>query len=196
MNQLEVAHKVIDLFKDLEEVQEVFLRGSLAGGTIDRYSDIDIGIDVSGYDNARFTQTIIDRMSQTFDLHFYDWATSLLPDSYVLTFFIKDLPVFWNVDFDCTATPHAGTLQRDTMRNALNMVTHTLKAWVHMNKYYIRGQEGIEDRIRQRGEQWLPDQDTSQMSPDQIMRAILDHLHRRSDGAYEAFFEVCYLTLR
>ena len=192
MNQFDLGYEVVNLFKDLDEVQVVFFRGSLAEGVVDPYSDIDIGIDVSGSDNAAFTQTIIHRMQAHFDLHFYDWATSLLPDSYVLTFFIKHTPAFWNIDFDCTATPHVATLHRDDVRATLNKTAHTLKAWVHMAKYYIRQQDGIEDQIRRRGEQWLPGQDTSDLSPSQIMKAILDHLHRQAGGEFSGFFEACY----
>lgn len=192
LTQLDLAREVIGLFKDLDDVRSVFLRGSLVEGIFDRYSDIDIGIDVSGSDNARFTETIIERMQAHFDLHFHDWATSLLPDQYILTFFVKDVPIYWNIDFDCTATPHAGTLQREEVRVTLNMISHALKPWVHMMKYLIRGQEGIEDRIRMKGKQQFPGVDLQNHSPQQILRAMLDDLYQRADGQFSEFFAVCY----
>ena len=192
MTQLDFAREVIGLFRDLDDVRSVFLRGSLAEGTVDRYSDIDIGIDVSGSDNARFTGTIIERMQTHFDLHFHDWATSLLPDQYILTFFVKDVPIYWNIDFDCTATPHAGTLQRDEVRATMNMISHALKPWIHMTKYLIRGREGIEDRIRMKGKQQLPGVDLQNYSAPQILKAMLDDLYQRADGQFPAFFAACY----
>ena len=33
------------------------------------------------------------------------------------------------------------------------------------------------------------------MTPDQVMRAILDDLHVRSHGVHGAFIDACYLTL-
>lgn len=52
--RLEIAEDFITIFRQHPHVQSAFTRGSLARGTMDRFSDIDIGVDVSGYDNATF----------------------------------------------------------------------------------------------------------------------------------------------
>lgn len=44
----DLAQDIITAFGKHPIVRHAFLRGSLANGTADRYSDIDIGIDVSG----------------------------------------------------------------------------------------------------------------------------------------------------
>ena len=52
--RFEIASHIIQLFRDQPEVANVFPRGSLATRSLDEYSDIDIGIDVSGHDNGKF----------------------------------------------------------------------------------------------------------------------------------------------
>ncbi|TFB13463.1 hypothetical protein E3U55_15940 [Filobacillus milosensis] len=47
--RVKVANEIINILKDYPEVNDVFIRGSLSKKShIDKYSDIDIGIDVSG----------------------------------------------------------------------------------------------------------------------------------------------------
>ena len=46
--RVEIANRVMEVFRAQPEVKEVTLRGSLVDGTPDEYADIDITIDVSG----------------------------------------------------------------------------------------------------------------------------------------------------
>lgn len=47
-----IAQQIVAIFRSDPAVKRAFLRGSLLDGCVDAYSDIDIGIDVSGHDNA------------------------------------------------------------------------------------------------------------------------------------------------
>ena len=52
--RIEIAEQVIAFFKQQDLVKHAFLRGSLASKGGDQFSDIDIGVDVSGSDNGQF----------------------------------------------------------------------------------------------------------------------------------------------
>lgn len=143
--RLETANTIIAVFQKHPKVRHAFLRGSLNKfGFADDYSDIDIGIDVSGFDNGDFAQQIPSLMQKNFDILFYDWSTSLFPKEYVLTFILKGFPVFWIVDIQCIATPHSPSINQVLT----NEYHHLLKLWILNLKYYLRGNNGAEDDIR------------------------------------------------
>ena len=50
----ESAENICDYLKTLPQVKRCALSGSLCRGNFDKYSDIDIEIDVSGTDNGQF----------------------------------------------------------------------------------------------------------------------------------------------
>lgn len=143
--RLEMAKAIMTVFNNQPKIKEAFLRGSLnIPGVADEYSDIDIGIDVTGFDNGDYALQIPGLMQKNFDLLFYDWSTSLLPKEYVLTFILKDFPVFWIVDIQCVATPHSPSIKQVHT----NEYHHLLKLWILNLKYYVRGNNGAEDNIR------------------------------------------------
>ncbi|MDY7011132.1 MAG: hypothetical protein SVV80_10330 [Planctomycetota bacterium] len=183
------AQKILAIFRDDARVKRAFLRGSLLDGCVDAYSDIDIGIDVSGHDNAAYCQTIIETMSRSFDLHFYDWACSLMPQSYVLTFYIKGLPIFWNVDFECTATPHHGTLTRQAIER--DTVAGLFKVWALNAKYILRRVPGIEQQILDFGKRALGVETLDNMGSVEVMATVLDHLRTRTRPRHSEFADAC-----
>ena len=188
--RLEIAADVTRVFSGLPEVAEVALRGSLANQTADEYSDIDIGIDVSGHSNAAFAKSVAEHMEAAFDLHFSDWATSLLPSEYVQSFFIKGLPVFWNVDVQVTADPHHATLTgEDVERDPL---AGFLKVWAANTKYLLRGTDGIEDNVRQYYFRVFREPPPGGRGPEQLLAGILDELRQRAAGQFSGFFDCCY----
>lgn len=143
--RMETANAIIATFKKHPKVRDAFLRGSLSSsGFADDYSDIDIGIDVSGFDNWDFALEVPSLMQKDFDILFYDWSTSLLPKEYVLTIILKGFPVFWIVDIQCTATPHS-PFSKQVLTNKYH---HLLKLWIINLKYYLRGNNGAEHSIK------------------------------------------------
>lgn len=184
-----VAQRVLALFREDIRVKNAFLRGSLRDGHVDAYSDIDVGIDVSGHDNAAYCQTIIETMSQSFDLHFYDWACSLMPQSYVLTFYIKDLPIFWNVDFECVATPHHATLTRQVV--ARDRVAGLFKVWALNAKYILRGVPRIEQQVLDFGKRALGDDTLNDARPIEVMATVLNHLRNLAHPKHLDFADAC-----
>ncbi|MBO8156564.1 MAG: nucleotidyltransferase domain-containing protein [Bacillaceae bacterium] len=142
--RIQLGNEMIQLFNQEDKVKEAFLRGSLAKGEFDEYSDIDIGIDVSGYDNGAFALELPEILAKHFPILFYDWAPSLLPDSYVQTYFLSGNPPFWFIDIECIATPHAPSVTH--VKN--DFVGHHLKLWILLSKYYLRGNPNTNEQIK------------------------------------------------
>jgi len=183
------AQQILAIFRDDAPVKSAFLRGSLLDGCVDAYSDIDIGIDVSGHDNAAYCKVIIETMDRCFDLHFHDWACSLMPQSYVLTFYIKGLPIFWNVDFECMATPHHATLTRQTVKR--DSVAGYLKVWVLNAKYLLRRVPGIEQQVLDFGKRALGLDALHDMGSIEVMSTILNHLRKQALPRHREFLDAC-----
>jgi hypothetical protein len=187
--RLTVANEIMAIFRNDACVKSAFVRGSLLDGCVDAYSDIDIGIDVSGYNNAAYCQTIIATMSRSFDLHFYDWACSLMPRTYVLTFYIKGLPIFWNVDFECSATPHHGTLTREAVSR--DTVAGLFKMWALNAKYILRRVPGVEQQILDFGKRALRVGTVGRTNPIALMGEVLAHLRANAQPPHGEFADAC-----
>ncbi|WP_433745943.1 hypothetical protein [Falsibacillus pallidus] len=136
--RLEIANDIIRMFNRDQKVSKAFLRGSISRPEeMDKYSDIDIGVDVSGHDNGEFARSIPSMMEKNFNVLFFDWSPSLLPDDYVITFVLKDVPIFWIVDIQVFASPHHPSLREVSV----NKYHHLLKLWILNLKYWIREDE-------------------------------------------------------
>lgn len=188
--RMATAQQILALFRSDARVRSVYLRGSLSQARVDEYSDIDIGIDVSGFDNAAYCQTIISTMSRAFALHFHDWACSLMPHSYVLTFYIKGLPIFWNVDFECIATPHHATLTRRSVER--DSVSGFLKVWVLNAKYLLRKTPGIENQIMDFGRRALSVGELHDVGAVDVMGLVLTHLRTNAHPRHREFIRLCH----
>ncbi len=187
--RFEIASRVVGVFEDLPEVAAVFPRGSLAARSLDEYSDIDIGVDVSGHSNAEFAMSVRERMANAFDLHFSDWATSLMPDTYVETFYIRGLPIFGNVDIEVVATPHHATLMPgDVVRDS---TAGFLKVWAIDTKYLLCGKEGIGGQIEQFYARVFGKEPAEQHSPEHLLSTVLDELEFRADEQFDEFIRQC-----
>ena len=193
--RIQMAHRVMDLFRVQPEVKEVALRGSLTEGIPDRYSDIDICVDVSGSDNGRYVYRVIDLMRENLDLHFFDINCSEVPKYYVLNFYPRGVPVFWQVDVVCQAEPHCPSVSQAELRAIQDPVAHLLKAWVCCFKHLVRDPERDETEIRR----WLiPKFDIALDGVPALekMKLMLDEIHRRSDDRHTEFIAGCCDALR
>ena len=120
----------------LQGVASVGLRGSLARGTGDRYSDIDLTV---GFPRDRVScagRWVIAAVEAAFPVELVDWAPSLLPDSPVITFFLEGLPIFWTVDVSIDAPPELRDMVPDMVHN--DPMGHLLKLWTATLKHTIR----------------------------------------------------------
>lgn len=141
--RIELAHKIIEILKENESVQDAYIRGSIINGNYDYFSDIDIGVDVSGFDNGKFASNLPDFLKENIDIIFFDWSPSLLPHDYVISFAHRGFPIYWFIDIQVVATPHIDSLREVPV----NRYHHLLKLWILHLKYYLRENEESEKNI-------------------------------------------------
>lgn len=142
----EISENCIDYLNSLPMVKHCELYGSLASGTEDELSDIDIKVDVSGCDNGSFMLEVTDLLKDKLNIIFYDYAPSLIPDQYIVSCAVSEENPFAFVDINCVATPHYTTVSRKRAVN--NALTHTLKVWIANLKHYSRGADCYDDIVR------------------------------------------------
>jgi hypothetical protein len=121
------------------DLGETCLRGSLVDGPADDYSDIDIGLNPTTITDADAVERAVSRFESRFDVEFHDWATSLLPDRAVVTFYLRDVPLFWNIDLEIVVPADLRRATRDSV--VLDPVFHALKVWPLALKYSLREDE-------------------------------------------------------
>lgn len=142
------ANEIISILNEIPAVKKCTLYGSLAGNTHDELSDIDIEIDVSGYDNGKFMMELIELLKNKLSIYYSDYAPSLIPERYIASIAIdKDNP-FLIVDLCCCATPHCTTVAKQQVIEKNRPYTHILKLWTANLKHYVRGKECNEDIVR------------------------------------------------
>ena len=143
MDAITLAQELKDLFGQRPEVRSVSLYGSIVKGKADSYSDIDIKLDVSGYDNGRFLLGVPKLLSEKYRVLFSDYAPSLAPEQYVVSCALSEENPFLIVDVNCAAEPHVASVAKADLKN--DPVIHVLKLWVANMKHFIRGQECYRD---------------------------------------------------
>ncbi len=126
-------------FSSIPGVHACSIVGSLAGGSYDAYSDIDLEVDVSGMDNAMFALAVPELLQRRYSLLYADYAPSLVPQKYVVTAVLfPDYP-FMTADISCVATPHFASVSRAELSARNNLYTHTCKVFTINLKHMLRG---------------------------------------------------------
>ena len=143
MDAITLAQELKDLFGQRPEVKSVSLYGSIVKGTADSYSDIDIKLDVSGYDNGKFLLGVSAMLEEKYPVLYSDFAPSLAPEQYVISCAMSEENPFLIVDVNCAAEPHVASVAKSDLKN--DPVVHVLKLWVANMKHFIRGQECYRD---------------------------------------------------
>lgn len=69
----------IDVINSFPIVNSCKLYGSLANNVEDELSDIDIKVDVSGYDNGKFMLEVPHLLKKELNIIYYDFAPVLFP---------------------------------------------------------------------------------------------------------------------
>jgi predicted nucleotidyltransferase len=185
--RLILAEEVMGHIRRLPGVRRVYLRGSLAGGTVDRFSDVDVGVDVSGSDNGAFALALADRLRTDLPIEFVDWARSLLPGAYVQSFYLRGRPIFWNVDVDCAATPHVPSVRSVPQ----DPIDHCLKLWALTAKHCLRGEEGAREEIERLARRVQADESSGGRGAG-LMRAVLARLAKTSRPERADFLARCW----
>lgn len=144
--QIEIlANQVSAYLSALPQVKNCRFYGSLANGSFDGYSDIDVEIDVSGLDNGQFLLEIPDFISRQFPVIFFDFAPSLAPEKYVVSVAIDTENPFGIVDISCAAQPHFRTVSKQDFIARNDPYCHILKLFVINLKHCIRQADCLGD---------------------------------------------------
>lgn len=145
-NIIEFANEIKDYLLSVKEISHCTVCGSIANQNYDKYSDIDIEIDVSGYNNSEFIKQVPAILSKKYPLIFGDYAPSLMPESYIVSVAINEENPFMFVDIKCLATPHMSTLQKKDFVN--DEFEHILKLWVINFKHWLRNDDCRKDIVK------------------------------------------------
>ncbi len=131
-----LAEELVGILNDVDIVTDAGIRGSVSRPDADRYTDIDLFVS-SEIVNDR---DLIDRISRTvgsyYDLLFFDWAKSLLPQTRVISYYIDNLPIYWNIDIEYIIPEELKTITKDEI--AYQMNEHYLKLWCLTLKHIHR----------------------------------------------------------
>lgn len=139
MTLFETAQEICAYLERIPQVRSCTLYGSLARGTADSYSDIDLEIDVSGSDNGQFLLALPALMSEKYPVVFCDYAPSLAPEKYVVSIAVSEENPFLVIDLACIATPHCTSVTPQLLREKNNAYEHTLKLFTANLKHFRRG---------------------------------------------------------
>ena len=134
--QSQVAEAVLASLTTESSFGQPFLRGSLVGGDLDEYADIDIGLRPTALTDTATVARVVDIMYSHHEVEFHDWARSLLPEAAVVSFFLRDVPIFWNVDLEVVVPEHFRTATRENVPH--DPTAHDLKIWPIALKYSLR----------------------------------------------------------
>lgn len=140
------AEKCIEIISTLPVVKSCEIYGSIAKGTEDELSDIDIKVDVSGYDNGKFMLEVPHILKNELGIIYSDFAPSLAPEQYIVSNAISIENPFTIVDINCVAEPHVTTVSKQQLSN--DIYTHTLKVWIANMKHFARGIDCYNDVVR------------------------------------------------
>ena len=144
----DTANEIITLLNEIPVVKKCDIYGSLATNTHDDLSDIDIEIDVSGYDNGQFMLELVELLEGKLSIYYSDYAPSLIPDKYIVSIAIDKNNPFLIVDLCCSAEPHCTTVTKQQVIGKNDKYTHMLKLWTANLKHYVRGCECYDDIVR------------------------------------------------
>lgn len=142
------AYEIINILQDIPEVKKCTLYGSLVTDAHDELSDIDIKVDVSGYDNGQFMLSIADILKDKMSVYYCDYAPSFVPEKYIVSLGIDEENPFLLLDLCCCAEPHCTTVTKQHVMAKNDKFTHTLKVWTANLKHYVRGNECYDDIVR------------------------------------------------
>ena len=185
--QQKKANEVMKYLCLVPQVKNCTLYGSLANGNADKYSDIDICVDVSGSDNGAFMKELPLLIAKWLPMLWYDYAPSLAPEQYVVSVAIDENNPFCVVDFKCIATPHIDTIQKSELDN--DIYFHLIKLWTANCKHYIRGADCTQD-IQKMGRRTIGTE-CEKMTNEQILENILCCIERNLTPQLSVYVKNC-----
>ena len=184
LERKELVHELVDFFGNMPEVNNVRLRGSIVSGKTDRFSDIDLLVEGSFSAVETFAALILRRMDNHFKVEFFDWATSLMPNEYVVSFYLKNVSIFWNVDVQLTSD----SSRKSSSKFMNNPTHHLIKLWI-LNLKYLQRQQYDKLTVEKLARKLEITDDIT--SYPKIMRKIFENIQNQSDMKLRFFLLEC-----
>lgn len=179
-----LIEELLNVFAKFPEVNSVTLRGSTLSGKTDRFSDIDLLVKSTFSDIETFAARMLQRIDHHFKIEFFDWATSLMPEQYVVTFYLKNTSIFWNIDVQLISD----SFNKPSSKLINNPMHHLLKIWI-LNLKYLQRQQYHRLTIKKLARKLAITDDI--VSYPHIMRKILGEIQRQSDRKLNLFLLAC-----
>jgi len=183
------ANEIMSVLRELPEVKNCALYGSLDAGTDDALSDIDIEIDVSGCDNGKFMLMLHDLLYGKIKVYYKDYAPSLVPESYIVSLALDENDPFLMVDICCKAEPHCTSVTLEQVAELNGKYTHMLKLWTANLKHYVRGSECRCDILRMAEKIGIEDKEA--FSEAELLCKVLCWLESNVESGLEVFVAAC-----
>ena len=158
----------------------------LATNTFDEMSDMEIEIDVSGYDNGKFMLELPDKLKKI-EVIYFDYSSDLVPDTYTVSIAVDEHNPFFIINLKCKAEPHCKTILKDNVKN--NKYTHILKLWVDNLKRYYCEQECSED-IRKLAQE-INIKNAEKKEPIELLEKILIWLENNQTQKHQTYVNSC-----
>lgn len=184
-----MAERIMNLLNAMPEVNGCELYGSIADGTYDELSDIDINVDVSGCDRGIFMLTLADRMRQHMNVYYSDYAPSLVPEKYIVSMAVDEERPTCVVDICCCAAEAYSEVTGQQVRALNDDFSHILKLWTANWKHHVRGTACREDILRMAGKTGV--EKTEEKTDKQILHEVLEWLEDRRPAEMERFIGSC-----
>lgn len=180
----ELIQELLNFFGKLPEVNSVTLRGSIVSGKTDRFSDIDLLIEGAFSDIETFATLTLQRIDNHFEIEFFDWATSLMPNEYIVTFYLKNTSIFWNIDVQFISD----SLHKPSSKFINNPIHHLIKLWI-LNLKYLQRQQYDKLTVEKLARKLEITDDI--VSYPKIMRKIFENIQNQSDMKLGFFLLEC-----
>ena len=183
------AKEIIAALNELEEVKDCTIYGSLASGTDDALSDIDIEVDVSGCDNGKFMLALPELLVDKIDIYYADYAPSLVPEYYIISLALDESDPFLIADIRCCAEPHCQSVTRERVTVLNGKFTHTLKLWTANLKHYARGADCRGDILRMAAKLGMDNAES--VSEKEMLAVVLRWIEDNVELGLETFVAAC-----
>ena len=183
------AKEIMSVLREIPGVKNCTLYGSLAAGTDDSLSDIDIEIDVSGCDNGKFMLELHELLCEKINIYYMDYAPSLVPENYIVSFALDENDPFLMADICCKATPHCTSVSFEQVVELNGKYTHMLKLWTANLKHYARGSECRSDILRMAEKIGIGAKD--KLSEAELLSEVLCWLEANVENGLEVLAAAC-----
>lgn len=188
-NRFASAQRLMEILRSFPEVRECSLYGSLARGTADCLSDIDIELDVSGCDNGAFLLRLPELLQRHISVVYHDFAPSLMPEKYVVSIALSESDPFLIADLCCNAEPHCRTITRAQAAALNDPTAHLIKLWTANCKHHARGADCRADILRMAGKAGIAEGENKTES--ELLLQTLERIERMTPEHYAELLHSC-----